>query len=106
MLTDRKAWVNVDKATASETAIIAAPGDGKHIEIDHFNLLSDGGANTVTLEFGSTKIAEYDLSDQQAVSFDAPLQNALSSGINEAFNLTLSAATSVVGFVIYRIVGE
>jgi hypothetical protein len=106
MLTDRKGFVNVDKATANETVVIAAPGVGKHIEIDHFNLLADGGANTVTLEFGATKIAEYNLASGQAIAFDAPANNALSSGINEAFNLTLSAATSVTGFVLYRIVGD
>jgi len=106
MLGDRKAFVNIDKATATKTAAIAAPGAGKHIEIDHYSLLADGGANTVTLTFGTTVVIEADLQANASMVFDAPLHNPLQTGVNEAFNIQLSAATSVVGFIIYRIVGE
>jgi hypothetical protein len=106
MVGDRKGFVNVDKATTAKAAIIAAPGAGKHIEIDHYSLLADGGANTVELTFGDTTIIEADLQGNASMVFDAPEHNALSSGLNEAFNIELSAATSVVGFILYRIVGD
>lgn len=106
MRSDRKAFVNIDKATASNAAIIAAPGAGKHIEIDHYSLLADGGANTVSLRFGTTMIIQADLQANASMVFDNTADNPLSTGINEAFNLELSAATSVVGFVIYRVAGD
>lgn len=106
MRSDKKGFANFDEATAAAHTWIAAPGAGKHIAVDHFNLMADGGANTVTIKFGDTVVAAYDLPANGAVAIDAPEHNPLQSGVNEAFTVTLSAATSVVGFALYRIVGE
>lgn len=106
MLSDRKARVQIDLSSSGDNTVIAAPGAGKHIEIDHINILPSGGANVVILKEGSTEIVEYGLDDNQLIALDLPIHNSLQLPDNTAFVINLGSATLVSGFVIYRVVGE
>ena len=105
MQTDRKIMVEFSEATAATFAAIAAQGVGTHIEIDQVVLNPDGGVNTITLDFGAIAPV-FVLDDAQALVLDAPDKNPYQVDHNTAFNITLSAATAVSGFIMARVVGE
>ena len=95
------------EATAATFTVAAAPGAGKYLAIDFVTLNPDGGANTLTLVSGSTTLATFVLNDNQPLTFENAIQHqkgVLTCADNEAFKITLSAATSVTGFIRYRIV--
>lgn len=103
---ERRYAVAISKNTQTIEAIVAAPGAGKRIAIDFITLNPSGGANTVTMT-GSIAPALV-LNDNQPITFE----NAIHSpeGIfpcddNQAFSLTLGAATQVEGYLLYRIIG-
>jgi len=92
--------------TATQNAIITAPGAGKRICIDFLMLHPSGGANTVTVQTASTTLVALTLDDQQGMVIENTIhyrKGILTCGVNEAFNITLSAATTVEGFVRYHI---
>jgi len=105
MRTDRHAQSMISLSAAATTDLIAAPSAG-HIEIDHINLLPSGGANTITLDFGADSVA-YAFDDNQGFAFDNTSgDHPIVADEATAVTITLSAATLVTGFVLYRVVGE
>ena len=98
----------IDTATSGVNELIAAPTDG-YIVIDHINILPTS-AVTVQFRSGSTDIAgPYPLDAKQPIT----LENAChkNEGImrcarNEAFNMNLSGAVQVGGYVDFRVVGS
>ena len=104
----RKVRVRIDEATSGDRTIIAALGAGTIIEIDFFQVMPTGGANTVQWKDGaSTVMFAYALDDNQAITFDnASGDYPIVLTANTAFILNLSASTQVSGFVLYRVVGE
>ena len=109
MKVDRKDRARIDLSVAGDNTVIAAPGDGRHIAIDHLNFLCSGAANTIQLKEGAdTVITEYAFDDNQAFAFDNanPDLNTLEVRTNLAFVMNLSASAAVTGFVLYRVVGE
>lgn len=102
----RRARARINASTLGDNEIVAALSDGSHYEIDFYEILPSGGANTVGLLTGSTTIKSYPLDDNQGVTFDnASGDYPIVCGTNEAINLNLSAATQVDGSVKYRVVG-
>jgi len=107
MLTDRKGFVEISLSAAEAGTVISAPSKG-HIEIDHLEVIPTGGANTLTFTLGSSVAWTYAFDDNQGYVYDntSPERNTLTGDEATAFTITLSAATAVTGFVLYRIVGE
>lgn len=98
--------VGINKDTTANVAIIAAPGAGKRIAIDYLILNPSGGANIITLT-GSVAVP-FSRNDNQELELSNDIHNP--TGIfllndNQAFSLSLSAATQVEGYVLYRIIG-
>jgi len=100
---DRKARAVISTSSAGDNTIIAAPSAG-YIEIDHIDFIPSGGAQTVTLKDGATTIVAYALDDNQGYAFDNTADNPIRLSDATAFVLNLGAATSVTGFVLYRII--
>ena len=101
--------VEINTSTLGVNEIIAAPGAGKRIAIDFIQILPSGGANTLQIRDGTTVRVRYTMDDQQALTIENVIQHPL--GIikmadNSAFNLNLSAATLVTGFVRYRLLNN
>ena len=97
----------VNTSASGQTEIVAAPGAGKWIAIDFIALNPDGGANTLILQSTDTELTRFVLDDSQPITFENAIHSPkgiLTCADNEAFNLELTAATSVTGFVKYRIV--
>jgi len=105
METDRRGQAMFSQATIATFNAIAAPTTG-HIEIDHMILMPTGGINNLTLNFGSDSIS-FALDDNQALVFDnASGSYPLVCSSATAFKVSLSAATQVSGWILYRVVGE
>ena len=97
----------ITTSTQAITALVAAPGVGKRLAIDFVSINPSGGSNTVTLT-GTIAIPMV-LNDNQPITFENAIQDP--EGImhcddNQAFSITLSAATQVEGFLLYRIIGN
>ncbi len=107
MLTDRRGFAKISITSSGSNEIIAAPTKG-HIEIDHMECLPSGGANGLTFNSADASAAQwaYALDDNQAVVFDRTTPNTITVAEATAFTITLSQATLVTGFILYRIVGE
>lgn len=109
-LPGRKARATIDTATSGENTIIAAPGAGAHIQIDHLTVLPSGGANTIDFRNGSgagNSIVEFPFDDNQAWVFDnASGEYPITLSNNTAFIINLGSATQVDGLVLYRVIGE
>ena len=99
----------VNISTSGDNEIIAAPGAGKYIAIDHINLLPTS-AVTVTLYSGAAGTAlsgPYPFDAKQTLSLDNAMQaqkGIITCGDNKAFVINLGGAVQVAGFVRYRIV--
>ncbi len=109
MKSDRQITLAIDLESSGANIIIAAPGVGKCIEIDHLDFLCSGGANTVKFTVGSsTQMAKYSFDDAQGYQWDFVSldRNGLKLADNTAFTMTLTAATPVEGLILYRINGE
>jgi hypothetical protein len=97
----------VSTSTAGANTLIAAPGDGKFLAIDFIALNPDGGAQTVTITTGTATVA-FALNDNQPLTIENAIhdpEGIFTCSNNTAFTLTLGAATSVTGYVKYRICG-
>jgi hypothetical protein len=98
---------DISISASGDNTIIAAPGDGRYIAVDHINLFP-AAAVTVQFKDGATNYGgSYPLDTKQPIT----LENAISDqdGIitmsnNSAFVINLSGAVAVTGFVRYRIV--
>lgn len=102
---DRKSVI-ISKATTAIATIIAAPDSGQRLAIDFILLNASGGANTVTLT--GTVAPVIDLADNGTLllqNSDHDPKGVFHCNDNQAFSLTLSAATAVTGYVRYRIIG-
>ena len=111
MLSDTRLTQPVDSSAASAITLAAAPGAGKHIEIDHMELLPSGGANTLTFTglsdgAGTAKTLVYVLSSGQGYTYDKSADEASTFVCldNTALTLTPSSANRLTGAVNYRIV--
>lgn len=97
----------VSTSTAGDNTLIAAPGEGKFLAIDFIALNPDGGAQTITMKTGNTDIA-YALNDNQPLTFENAIhdpEGVITCKNNTAFILNLGAATSITGYIKYRICG-
>lgn len=108
METERTAVINI--STSGDNTIIAAPGAGKRIYIDHLNLLS-AGTSTVTLKNGAATALSgaYAMTTGAGLALDnAPVleHGILECSDNIAFIINLGSAVSMQGFVRYRIENE
>lgn len=95
-------------ATSGDNEVIAAPTDG-YIVIDHINLVP-AGAVDVRLKSGSTNLSGlYSLTTSQGFVLENSMHNeqgVITCARNEAFNINLSGAVQVSGFVRYRVIGS
>ena len=110
MLSDQRRTATFD-FSAGVAVTIAAPGDGKHLEIDHIEFLPSGGANTLTFSglddgAGISLTLVYPLDDNQGFAYDNVNNNGNTFTClnNTALTITPSAATRVTGAILYRIV--
>jgi len=92
----------VSIAAAGANEVIAAPGAGRQLWIYKLVLVvARNQAVDTTLQTGTTDFSG-------ALPFDGMSEDLdwkpLRCGTNEAFNITLSAAVAVTGFVTYRTV--
>lgn len=113
MLTDKYGQAEINTSSSGDNEIITAPTLG-HIEIDHFEIMPTGGANTVIIKLAGASSAanatpmeryEYAFDDNQAYVYDRTTHNSLTLKEATAFIINLSASTKVTGWVSYRIVG-
>lgn len=98
----------ISTASSGDNTIIAAPGDGKFIAIDHINFIP-ASAVTVQLKTGSNNYGGlYSLDAKQAFTLENAIANnergVITCGNNEAFIISLGGNVQTSGFVRYRIV--
>ncbi len=94
----------IDIATADDNEIIAAV-TGKSIVITHMSILNNvGTSQTVIFKDGATSIngSGFALAGNGGYTFDAPGGvHVIRLSASTAFNINLSAATNLSGYVIY-----
>lgn len=98
--------VAINKATQASESIIAAPDSGKRIAIDLLVLSAVDGNNQIEL-IGNIDTAISILDNTTVVianSLQAP-QGIFPMNDAQAFTIALGTATTVRGYVLYRIVG-
>ena len=109
MLTENLNNAIISCASSGDNTIIAAPGAGKTIVIDHINFIVTT-AVTVTFKSGSTSLSgAYPFDTKQAMALDNAMQaekGVITCGTNEAFIINLGGAVQVSGFVRYRIINN
>ncbi len=109
MITEKEKNVAISIAASGSNAIIAAPGNGKYLAIDHINLLATSAVN-ITFYTGSTALSgTYAFDTKQAMALDNSWNcqdGVITCGNNEAFNITLGGSVQVSGFIRYRIINE
>lgn len=90
--------------TAGSNEIIAAPGAGLRLVICSLNYLTRAAVD-VRLLSGATAISGlyvYQLATGNGFAFDG-ITGGIVLGVNEAFNISLSANVGVDGFVLYGV---
>lgn len=95
----------VNKATQAIGVIIAHPGAGRKIAIDYICLNANGGANVVTLT--GTVAPAISLAANATLVLDNAAQDpkgVFHCNTDQAFSLTLSNATTIAGYIKYRII--
>jgi hypothetical protein len=106
MILDDLKSAAVSCAASGDNTIIAAPGAGKQLVIDHLNFIVTS-AVAVTFKSGSTSLSgAYPFDTKQAIALDNAMQaekGVITCGVNEAFIINLGGAVQVSGFVRYRI---
>src|SRR3990167_4983940 len=103
---EKRIPLSVDTTTSGDNELIAAPGAGKHIRIDFISINPNGGGQTLIAKSGSTERFRFVLDDNQPFTFENAMHDPdgiITCNDNEAFNLNLSAATQVTGYIKYRI---
>ena len=106
---EKRIPVAVDTSTSGDNELIAAPGAGQFLAIDFISLNPNGGGQTLILKSGSTTRGSFVLDDNQPLTFENAIhdpEGIITCADNAAFNLNLSAATQVTGYIKYRIVGR
>ena len=100
---------DIDISASGDTEIIAAPGAGKYIAIDHIHVFP---ASSVTVQFkdGSTDYGgSYPLDAKQPITLENSMEDqdgVFTMSDNSAFNINLGSAVALTGIVRYRIVGD
>ena len=93
-------------SSSGDNTLIAAPGAGKYIVIDHISLIP-ASAVTATFKSGSTAITGgYTLDTKQGFVIENSMHNddgVMTMNDNEAFVLNLGGAVAVNGMIRYRI---
>lgn len=106
MILERRYTLPLSIATSGSQEVIAAPGAGKRIAIDHINLIVTTAVN-VTFYSGSTALSgTYPFDTKQAMVLENTTtdpEGVIACNDNEAFNITLGSAVQVSGFIRYRI---
>jgi hypothetical protein len=99
-----KADINI--SAAGDNTIIAAPGDGKYLCIDHINLVP-AAVVVVQLKDGTTNYGgAYPLTTSQGFVLENAMKNEhglITCSNNSSFTINLSGAVQVSGFIRYRI---
>lgn len=105
--TERKADINF--STAGDNTVIAAPGAGKRIRIDHLNFLP-AASTVIQLKDGSTSYGgPYTLLASTLVFMENTTleeHGLIELSDNSAFVMNSTVATQMGGFVKYRILNE
>ena len=105
MILERRMQLLINTSTQALTPLLSAPGAGKRYAIDYVNLIATGGANTVTLTGNIAAPIGLAASGQFTASNDMQdPEGVLHVDDNQAFSITLANATSVVGWINYRII--
>lgn len=102
---ENRLTVVISKSTQAIEDIISAPGSGNRLAIDFITINPSGGANNITMT--GTIAPVFVLNDNQPLTFENTIHNPTGVFLmndNQAFQLTLSAATLVGGYIIYRII--
>ncbi|RJO60391.1 hypothetical protein C4544_05190 [candidate division WS5 bacterium] len=106
MFLEKSYKANIDTATSGDNTIIAAPGAGKYLAIDHINMVPKGGV-TIQFKDGSTDYGgDYLLTTSQGFVLEnvyADQDGIITCSDNSAFVINLSGNVQVSGFVRYRI---
>ena len=106
---DKRIALAVNTSTSGDNELIVAPGAGAFIAIDFISLNPNGGGQTLIAKNGSTELFRLVLDDNQPFTFENAIQDPeglLTCSDNAAFNLNLSAATQVTGYIKYRIINK
>ncbi len=105
--TTRKADINF--STSGDNTVIAAPGVGKRIRIDHINFIPAAATN-IQLKDGVTNYGGvYTLLASTVVFIENTSQDqhgVIELSDNAAFVMNSTVATQMGGFVKYRIMNE
>lgn len=108
MILEDSKMASVSFSTSGDQTIIAAPGAGKYIAIDHINFVVAGATNVYFVD-GSTQYGGlYTLTTNQAMVLENTHQaqkGVITCADNSAFKINSSASVVVGGFVRYRICG-
>lgn len=101
----KNAVISISSSGAND--VIAAPGAGHYLAIDHINLIPTS-AVTITFKSGTTALSGgYPFDAKQTIALDNAMhaqKGVITCANNEAFNIDLGSAVAVNGFVRYRIV--
>lgn len=103
---EKRIQLGVNTSTTGDNALIPAQGEGTNIYIDFILLHPSGGGQTLILKSASDEIFRMVLDDNQPFTVENTIhdpEGIIMCGDNEAFNLNLSAATQVTGYIKYRI---
>lgn len=110
MKTDRRLRATINIGTDGPNQIIAAPSDGSHIEIDHLSFVVVASNNTVSIRDNTTDIfSNLNFPTNSSYVFDNPnnSENTIALEANSSFVIAMThGASSIKGFVLYRIVGQ
>lgn len=102
-----KADINI--ATSGDNTVIAAPGDGKYLVIDHINMVPNA-AVTIQFKDGTTAYGgAYSLTSSQGFVLENSMRNEhglITLSNNSALVINLGGAVQVSGFIRYRIIGK
>ena len=108
MILDNRKKSDISLSSSGDNTVIAAPGDGKYLAIDHINFIC-AGAVAVQFKTGSTNYGgQYACTTNQAITLENAYQGEdgiITCGNNEAFVINLGGAVGVAGFARYRVVG-
>lgn len=98
---------DINISASGDNTVIAAPGVGLKICIDHINFVNSA-ATDVQLKDGATAYGgAYPLSDKGGIALDNAIKNVwgvITLTANTAFVINSTVATQISGFVRYRII--
>lgn len=108
MIIEDSKKADITFSTSGNHTLIAAPGAGKYLAIDHINFIVAGATNVYFVD-GTTQYGGlYTLTTNQAMVLENVVPNqkgVITCSDNSAFVINSSAAVVVGGFVRYRICG-